>query len=138
TMSPFSSANSLLVSVRLYRALLVAYPQTFRDHYESQMVQVFRDSFREAYQRHGMPGAIDLWLHTSADLVFTSLRERLLERSQLPKEDDMSKLWLIKTCGRAFILGSFAFVTLLTGSDPIAIPGSLISAVLLAAGMLGL
>src|SRR3990172_3171378 len=75
-------ANSLSVSVQIYRALLVAYPKKFREHYETQMVQVFRDSFREAYHHNGMPGVIDLWLHTIVDLVFTALIERIMERSQ--------------------------------------------------------
>jgi hypothetical protein len=46
------------------------------------MVQVFRDSFREAYHLNGMPGVIDLWLHTFADLLITALIERIMERSQ--------------------------------------------------------
>jgi hypothetical protein len=50
----------------------------------------------------------------------------------------MSKPELIKKSGWAFIVGSFAFMTLLSGSDPIAIPGSVASAILLAAGMSGL
>lgn len=75
-------ANSLSVSVRVYRALLVAYPNTFREHYETHMVQVFRDAFREAYRHNGMLGVIDLWLHTFVDLVFTALIERIAERSQ--------------------------------------------------------
>ena len=81
-MSNFSLANSLSVSVRIYRALLVAYPKKFREHYETQMVQVFRDSFREAYHLNGIPGVIDLWLHTFADLLVTALIERITERSR--------------------------------------------------------
>jgi hypothetical protein len=81
-MNTFPSSNSLSISVRIYRALLVAYPKTFREHYETQLVQVFRDSFREAYRHHGMPGVIDLWLHTCADLLVTALIERVMERSQ--------------------------------------------------------
>lgn len=50
----------------------------------------------------------------------------------------MSKSELIKSSGWAFILGAFSFATILTGSDPLAIPGSVISALLLAAGMSGL
>ena len=50
----------------------------------------------------------------------------------------MSKLQLIKLSGWAFILGSFSFATILTGSDPIAITGSEITAILLAIGLLGL
>jgi hypothetical protein len=81
-MKTISLANSLSVSVRIYRALLVMYPKKFREHYETQMVQVFRDLFREAYDRHGMPSVIDLWLHTFADLLVSALNERITERSQ--------------------------------------------------------
>lgn len=44
----------------------------------------------------------------------------------------------IKSSGWAFILGGFSFAAILTGSDPLAIPGSEISAILLAVGLLGL
>ena len=50
----------------------------------------------------------------------------------------MSKPELIKRSGWAFVAGSFAFATILTNSDPLAIPGSMISALLLAAGTLSL
>ena len=50
----------------------------------------------------------------------------------------MSKSALIKLSGWAFIAGAFAFITLLSNSDPIALPGSIISTILLAAGMSGL
>ena len=74
--------NTLSVSVRIYRALLVAYPKKFREHYGTQMVQVFRDSFRDTYHHNGMPGVIELWLHTCADLLVTALMERVMEGSQ--------------------------------------------------------
>jgi hypothetical protein len=54
------------------------------------------------------------------------------------KETDMSKSRFIKFSGWVFILGSFSFATILSGSDQLQIPGSMISAVLLAAGMLSL
>ena len=47
----------------------------------------------------------------------------------------MSKSQLTKSSGWFFIAGAFAFITILSGSDPIAIPGSLISTILLAVGM---
>ena len=50
----------------------------------------------------------------------------------------MSKSQLIKFSGWAFILGSFAFVTIMSGSDALAFPGSVISAILLAVGLSGL
>ena len=43
----------------------------------------------------------------------------------------MSKPELIKRSGWFFVAGAFAFITILTGSDPIAIPGSVVSAILL-------
>lgn len=50
----------------------------------------------------------------------------------------MSKPELIKKSGWAFIASAIAFITLLSGWDPIAIPGSVVSAILLAVGMSGL
>ena len=50
----------------------------------------------------------------------------------------MSKAQFINLSGWAFILGGFSFATILTGSDLLAIPGSEISAILLAVGLLGL
>ena len=47
----------------------------------------------------------------------------------------MSKSELIKKSGWAFIASAFAFITILSGSDPIAIPGSVFSSILLAVGM---
>jgi len=81
-MNSIPSANSFPVSLRIYRALLVAYPKKFREHYETQLVQVFRDSLRYEYHRYGLSGVIDLWLHTCADLLVTALMERIMERSQ--------------------------------------------------------
>jgi hypothetical protein len=56
-------------------------------------------------------------------------------REHLRKEINMSKPELIKRSGWAFVAGAFAFITLLSGSDPIAIPGSVVSAILLAVAM---
>jgi len=50
----------------------------------------------------------------------------------------MSKSRFIKLSGPAFILGSFGFLTLIVKSDELALAGSVISSILLAAGMLGL
>jgi len=50
----------------------------------------------------------------------------------------MSKPELIKRSGWAFITGALAFATILSTSDAIQIPGLIISALLLAAGMLSL
>ncbi len=47
----------------------------------------------------------------------------------------MSKSELIKSSGWLFITGAFAFVTLLVPADPISIPGSVVSAILIAVGL---
>ena len=47
----------------------------------------------------------------------------------------MSNTASLKLSGWAFIAGALAFVTILTGSDPIAIPGSVISSILLSVAM---
>jgi hypothetical protein len=55
-------------------------------------------------------------------------------KEHLQKEIDMSKPELIKWSGWAFIVGTLAFITILSNS----VPGSVISTLLLAARMLGL
>src|SRR5215510_6911313 len=47
----------------------------------------------------------------------------------------MSRSESIKSSGKFFVAGAIAFITILTGWDPIAIPGSVVSAILLAVGM---
>jgi hypothetical protein len=50
----------------------------------------------------------------------------------------MSKPESIKRSGWLFVAASIAFITILTASDPIAFPGSVVSGILLAVGMSGL
>lgn len=50
----------------------------------------------------------------------------------------MSRSKQLKWSGWAFILAAFAFITILIPSDAVAIPGSVISTLLLAAGLSGL
>jgi hypothetical protein len=114
-MKSFSLANSLLVSLRIYRALLVAYPKKFREHYEIQMVQVFRDSLRDAYRLNGISGVVDLWLHAFVDLLVTALIERIMERSQF-----MFSPKVIMWGGIASAFGGLLWV--LTGAADFTIP----------------
>ena len=67
------------ISVWCYRLLLVAYPARFRHAYGSHMLQVFRDSCRDAEQRQGAWGVYRLWLPTLWDLVTTVWSERIAE-----------------------------------------------------------
>jgi len=118
----------IAISVRVYQALLVAYPARFQQEYGSQMSQVFGDCCLRAFQHSGTYGILKLWVITLIDLFGSALAEHL------QKENEMTRSRFIKLGGWAFIIGSFAFVTILGGS----IAGSVISSILLAVGMLGL
>lgn len=74
---------SIAFSVSVYQLLLHTYPAGFQREYGPNMVQVVRDSFRDAYHHNGMPGLIGLWLHTFADLLVTVVMEHISERSQV-------------------------------------------------------
>ena len=75
-----------------------------------------------------------LYLFKTLPLQFVTLLVQCVKK-HLRKEIDMSKSELSKRSGWAFVASAFAFITILTGSDPIAIPGSVVSAILLAVGM---
>ena len=119
-------------SVKVYQALLVAYPIQFQQEYSSQMVLVFQDCCLRALRQGGTNGMLKLWAVTLLDLIQSIVSEHR------HKEVDMSKSQLIRFSGWAFILGSFSFATIVSGADAIALPGSEISAILLAVGLLGL
>lgn len=96
-------------SVRVYQALLVAYPTRFQQEYGSQMVQVFRDCCLRTVRQGGTNGMASLWMVTLLDL-FRSLIE---EHTQ--KETDMTKSKFIRLSGWAFILGAVLFLVFFIG-----------------------
>ncbi len=61
------------ISCKLYGFLLLAYPPEFRRRFTSEMVQVFRDSYRLEISRRSLPG---FWLWTLFDLVVSVAKER--------------------------------------------------------------
>jgi hypothetical protein len=69
---------SISLSVLLYRWLLRLGPANFRREYGQQMVQVFRQCCRDAYQRRGSLGVFLLWLPTFSELITGMLAERLI------------------------------------------------------------
>lgn len=71
--------QEMRASVAIYRRLLWLYPAAFRRAYGAQMMQVFRDSCRQAQQERGLPGVIVLWLATLVDLLRSALAEHLSE-----------------------------------------------------------
>jgi len=69
-------SRALLISDRVYRKLLVAYPSGFRQRYGPEMAQVFRTSCRTVYHASGSGGVARLWLPTLWDWAWTAARER--------------------------------------------------------------
>ena len=74
--SPASPTQALVISDRVYRKLLLAYPADFRQRYGPEMAQVFRTSCRVCYHASGVGGVLRLWLPTLWDWAWTAAHER--------------------------------------------------------------
>ena len=61
----------------LYRSLLVLYPASFRHAYEREMVQTFRDYYRNTIEHEGVTGLTSLWSLMLRDLVVTACSEHI-------------------------------------------------------------
>ena len=61
------------ISIRVYGALLLAYPPEFRRDFGNEMLQVFRDSYRAEARSGSLPG---FWFRTLWDLAVTAVKER--------------------------------------------------------------
>src|SRR5262245_51086197 len=120
----------IAVSVKVYQVFLHAYPTKFQQEYGSQMLQAFQDCCLRAFRQSGVHGMVRLWAVTLLDFLHSVVEQ------YLQKEIDVSQSRLSKWSGWAFILGAFAFMTILRG--PVVIPASVLSTILLAAGLLGL
>lgn len=89
-------------SERLYRTLLVAYPEEFRRQYSEQLVQMFGDLRREELEQRGRIGFFVLWLHTLSDLAVSVFSERSGLLVSSPS--------LIRLGGAAFVLGGILYL----------------------------
>jgi hypothetical protein len=109
--------GELLISERLYAALLILYPRRFRAAYGKQMRLTFRDACRVAYQRNGTIGLLAFWLLTLLDLIKSALAERVRQG-----EITLSKTRLIALAGpltllvgAMWVVASIGEVVLLVG-----------------------
>jgi hypothetical protein len=99
--------GELLVSERLYGALLHLYPKEFRAAYGQQMCLTFRDACRIAYQQNGAGGLLALWLPTLLDLLKSALEERARQG-----EITMSKTrWMVLAGPLTILVGALWLVT---------------------------
>jgi hypothetical protein len=64
-------ARFVSLSIRAYRLLILIYPLEHRREYGPWMIQLFRDLARDADQRNGIMGVLQLWIRTLWDVVIT-------------------------------------------------------------------
>jgi hypothetical protein len=77
----------LRISGRVYRALLAAYPEEFRDAHGREMEQTFGELCREEVEQGGSAGLVALWIRTLLDLASTAVTERIEERKLARDEE---------------------------------------------------
>jgi hypothetical protein len=70
--------SAISFSTSLYGLLLATYPSGFRHEYGPYMAQVFRDSTLRSYRLDGLPGLLDLWIHTIIDYFKSVVEEHHL------------------------------------------------------------
>ena len=129
----------ITLSVRVYQALLVAYPAKFQQEYGSHMVQVFRDCCLRTFRQSGTNGMFRLWAVTLFDLVQSLVSEHTHKEIEMKKE---MKPRDIRMAGWALMVGSVVLFPgmLFVASNwylQIALL-ALVSTPLLAFGLLGL
>ncbi len=91
-------------SVKVYRALLLAYPTRFQQEYGSDMAQVFQDCCLRTLRQGGMNGMVRLWAVTLLDLVQSVISEHT------QKETDMKKDDFVRLGGWSLMVGAIAFL----------------------------
>jgi hypothetical protein len=64
-------------SARLYRALLLVFPVSFRHAYGDEMARAFRDLCRDAWRTGGAGGVLALWLVALRDLLLAASAEHM-------------------------------------------------------------
>lgn len=96
--------SAVILSIRVYKLLLAAYPSEFRGEYGPQMLQLFRDCSLRAYQTRGPSGMFSLWTITLYDYLSSVVTEHLQKETQMTKEK------FIRLSGLALILAAITMV----------------------------
>ena len=109
--------RELLISERLYSALLNLYPPTFRAMHGQQIRLTFRDACRDAYRRRGILGLLALWRPTLLDLFKSALEERARQGELTMSKERLMTLSgpLTIIVGLLWVLASIGEFVLLVG-----------------------
>lgn len=100
-------SKSLVLSDRIYRFLLLAYPSSFRRDYGAEMAQVFRDECRSRL-KHDTPGGLTrLWIWTLGDWSGTVLKQHIEEAFHMSGQK-----WLIRLGALAAVAGGIVGIYL--------------------------
>lgn len=101
------SNRALRLSMRAYRALLVAYPEEFRREYGPQMEQAFRDLCREERRKSGF---VRLWCRAILDVGKAAFAERMHALSRSDGREVVMKDYKLAGVGFASLLAPLLFV----------------------------
>jgi hypothetical protein len=94
-------------SVRLYSALLKAYPKQFWREYGSKMEPLFRDQYWE--KRGSKSGLVLLWIRTLSDLVPTAAAQRIM--SHMNRREAVMQNRRLAAIGFVLLLAPLYFVS---------------------------
>jgi hypothetical protein len=129
-------------SVRVYQALLNAYPTRFQQEYGPHMVQVFRDCCLRTVRQGGTNGMARLWVVTLLDLLQSVVSEHRQKETEMKKEmkpqDIRMAGWALMAGSVVYSLGIFAGALQTNNWYVMITLVALISMPLLAFGLLGL
>ena len=131
------------ISVKVYRALLVAYPTAFQQEYGPEMIEVFQDCCLRAFRQSGRKGIVKLWGITLLDFIQSLVTEHAQKETQMKKEmrpEDIRRAgWALMSAAGSFVLS--ILMTMSQDSDWSVFPMLLlifVSLPLLVFGVLGL
>ena len=100
-MSSENRNRILSLSERLYKALLIAYPEDFRNAYGAKMVQAFGDLCRQKLARDGLAGLFVVWIRAILDLGLNASAERF--KTILTSNPPERKPWLAALLSFLFV-----------------------------------
>jgi hypothetical protein len=101
--------RSLSVSMRCYRGLLRAYPQSFLMEFEDLLCQAFGDLAHRAVRTKGIWGLFVLWIRTVSDLISSAYNQRFQ-----PDSDWRFRLRWIAGCTAGAVFGvAFMFIVMM-------------------------